>query len=173
MKTTSQFIRVLFVCFVTALCFTACSPEDGTDGINGEQGEQGLQGEPEKNGNANVKIYTRSLEDLTWQTIGNSNSGYLRMEVPAPNVLTNNVLQNSIILVYVYTSDFGGDWALVPYFTERNIRVQAEISTGKIVLKKDQDGRPSTQSWHTKIRVVIIEQSSSGNLNKTPPTELS
>lgn len=159
MKTTNKFIRTALMLFVTSLVFTSCSPEDGKDG---EQGPMG---------NANVKVFTRDLTDLTWTTVGNSNSGYLRMEVSATNVLTSEVLEKSTILVYVYTSDFGGDWALLPYYTERDIRCSAEVMIGKIILKKDQEGKPYTQSWHNKIKVVIIEESSSGVLSRRFPNK--
>lgn len=159
MKTKNNFIRSFLVLIV--VCFMlSCSPEDGAEGKQGEQGIAGVDG------NANVTVYTKDLEGLQWTTVGNANNGYLSLEILAPNVLTAEVLKNSTILVYVYTSDFNSDWALLPYYTERNIRVQAAVFTGKIILKKDQDGKPYTQSWHNKLKVVIIKETSSNPLSK-------
>jgi len=162
----NKYIRLIMMLFVVSF-FISCSPEDGQDGIPGEKGEQGIPGE---NGNANVSVFTRDIKGLPWTTVGNANSGYLQLEILAPNVLTNEVLQKSTILVYVYTSDFSGNWALLPYYTERRIRVQADVRVGKITLKKDQDGKPSTQSWHDKVKVVIITESSSQPLSKVAKT---
>src|SRR6218665_386576 len=108
MRTKNKYIRFIMILFVVSF-FISCSPEDGQDGIPGEDG------------NANVSVFTRDIKGLPWTTVGNANSGYLQLEILAPNVLTNQVLQKSTILVYVYTSDFNADWALLPYYTERKI----------------------------------------------------
>jgi len=159
MRTKNKYISLIMMLFVISF-FISCSPEDGQDGLPGEKGIPG------EDGNANVTVFTRDIKGLQWTTVGNSSSGYLQLEILAPNVLTNEVLQKSTILVYVYTSDFSGNWALLPYYTERRIRVQADVRVGKITLKKDQDGKPSTQSWHDSVKVVIITESSSQPLNK-------
>lgn len=150
---------------VFPLLFAGCSKEGpaGPEGAQGPQGPQGPQGTQGVQGNANVRIYERDISTLTWTAA----STYLYLNVAAPNVLTADVLANSTILIYVTTSDFGGDWALVPYYTERNIRVTAEVKAGSILLRKDQNGMPSTQSWHSKLRVVIIRNTTTtGTLSR-------
>ena len=108
------------------------------------------------------EVYTKDISGETWTQVGSNSSGYLSLTINAPNVLTNDVVSNWIILVYVYTSDFGG-W--VPYYTERNIRVTAEIKQGSIILKRDQDGTPYTQSNFSQLKIVLIKPVSMGTLN--------
>ncbi len=57
MKTTNKFIGTIIILFVTALAFTACSPEDGNDGKDGLDGQNGAQGAQGPTGNANVTLY--------------------------------------------------------------------------------------------------------------------
>lgn len=145
----------------------------GDKGDTGPQGPQGDKGEQGATGNANVKVYTKDISSATWTTIGNVNSGYLELDISAPKVLTSDVVNNWVNLVYVYTSDFGGPWALLPYYTERNVRVSADIRIGHLILKRDQGGVPFTQSWFNKVRLICIEPSSSGSLARhaTPPPD--
>lgn len=145
------------------LLFAACS-KDGPAGPEGPQGAQGVpgpQGPQGSQGNANVQVYEKDISAMTWTASGT----YSYLSVPAPNVLKSDVLEKNTILVYVYTSDFGG-WGIVPYHTERNIRVTAEVKVGSVLLRKDQDGSPTTQSWHHKIRLVIIRNTATNTLNR-------
>ncbi|MBO9150779.1 hypothetical protein ACFOTA_01050 [Chitinophaga sp. GCM10012297] len=80
-------------------------------------------------------------------------------------MLKTDVLEKNTILLYVYTSDFQG-WGIVPYHTERNIRVTAEIRVGSVLMRKDQNGTPTTQSWHHKIRLVIIRNTAANTLSR-------
>ncbi|WP_157986729.1 collagen-like triple helix repeat-containing protein [Chitinophaga alhagiae] len=135
----------------------------GTPGPQGPQGAQGPTGPNGQNGNANVKVFEKDITSETWTAAGT----YSYLNVQAPNVLTANVLNASTVLVYVLTSDFGGGWGLVPYTTERNIRVTAEVAIGYIRLRKDQNNTPTTQSWHHRLRVVIIANTgAAGALNR-------
>ncbi|WP_346318910.1 hypothetical protein [Chitinophaga sp. YIM B06452] len=160
--------HLLLLLLVFPLLFVSCSKEgpagpEGTQGPQGLQGPQGPQGTQGAQGNANVRIYEKDISTMTWTASGT----YSYLNVPAPNVLTSDVLANSTILVYVMTSDFGGGWGFVPYHTERNIRVTAEVRIGSIMLRKDQNGSPTTQSWHHRIRVVIIRNTATGTLSRT------
>jgi hypothetical protein len=125
-------------------------PKTGTNWGTGVsiQGPQGITG------NANVQVYEKDISSLTWT----NNSTYSSLSISAPNVLTSDNIANNIILVYVKTTDFGSNWALVPYYTERNIRVTAEVRVGTVVLKKDQDGSASTQSSFSNLRLVLLRQ---------------
>jgi hypothetical protein len=185
--------KAMYTIFIFAFLFASCSKEgpagpqgeqgvagpqgpkgatgpQGATGVQGPKGDKGEQGAP---GNANVKVYTKDISSSTWTKIGNTTSGYLELDISAPEVLTSDVVNNWVNLVYVYTSDFGGPWALLPYYTERNIRVSADIQIGHLVLKRDQDGAPSTQSWFNKVRLICIKPSSSGSLARhaTPPPD--
>lgn len=133
----------------------------GVAGVQGGKGDKGDKGDP---GNANVKVFTKDISAETWSVQGTNSSGYEYLNISAPQVLTSDVVNNWVNLVYVRTSDFQGAWALLPYYTERKIRVSADIAVGKIVLKRDQDGAPYTQSWHDRIRLVCIEPSSTGTI---------
>jgi hypothetical protein len=146
----------------------------GDKGDKGAKGDQGLKGDKGTPGNANVKVYTKDITSATWTIVGSLASGQLRLEIPAPNVLTADVVENWVNLVYVNTSDFGG-WGLVPYYTERNIRVTATINVGKLILTRDQDNQPSTQSWFHKVKLVCIKPSSTGTINRqgAPPIDYS
>lgn len=142
-----------------ALAAMACSKEGpagppGPAGPAGAPGPAGPQGPQGVAGNANVRVYEKDISAMTWSAA----TTYSWLDVNAPNVLTSATISSSTILVYVYTSDFGG-WGQVPYSTERNIRVSAEISTGRVRLRKDQNNTPTTQSWHHKLRLVIIRNS--------------
>jgi hypothetical protein len=110
------------------------------------------------------EIYTMDISGMTWTQVGSNSSGYLSLTVNAPNVLTSDVVNNWVILVYVHSTDFN-NWALVPYYTERNIRVTAELNTGSITLKRDQDGAPYTQSNFSTLRLVLMKPGSTGTLN--------
>jgi hypothetical protein len=136
----------------------------GPQGPQGPAGPQGVPGAPGATGPQGAagvapKIYELDISTMAWQ----SNSTYSQLTVPAPSVLTSQALQNNIALVYVYTSDFT-TWGIVPYDTERDIRVTADVKVGSIVLRKDQDGGPNTQSWHNKLRLVLIPIVAAGPL---------
>lgn len=157
--------QLLILLLLIPMLFLSCSKEGpagpqgepglqgtpGTPGPQGTQGPQGPAGQNGQNGNANVQVYEKDITAATWTAAGT----FSRLTVNAPNVLTSAVLSSSTILVYVYTSDFSG-WGQVPYTTERNIRVTAEVGIGYVMLRKDQNGTPSTQSWHHRLRLVII-----------------
>ena len=113
-----------------------------------------LQGPQGITGNANVQVYEKDISSLTWT----NNSSYSSLTISAPNVLTSDNIANNIILVYVKTTDFGSNWAIVPYYTERNVRVTAEVRVGTVVLRKDQDGSGSTQSSFSNLRLVLLRQ---------------
>jgi hypothetical protein len=160
--------RLLLLLLFSPLVFSACTKEgpagpEGPQGTQGPQGPQGVAGPQGQAGNANVQVYEKDISAMTWTAAGT----YSYLNIVAPNVLTASVLANNTILVYVYTSDFGG-WGQVPYATERNIRVTAEIGSGYVRLTKDQNGSPTTQSWHHKIRLVIIKNTgAAAQLNRT------
>ncbi|GEP97087.1 hypothetical protein [Chitinophaga cymbidii] len=165
-------LSILFL--AVPLLLFSCSKEGpaGPQGAQGEQGPQGgagPQGPQGPAGNANVKVYEKDIATMTWTASGT----YSYLSVPAPKVLTASVLENSTILVYVYTSDFSG-WGMVPYHTERNIRVTAEVKVGSVLLRKDQNGTPTTQSWHHRIRLVIIANTgTAAALNRQAYTDAS
>lgn len=155
--------RLLFPVLMATILITACSKKEGPAGPEGQAGA---------NGNANVKVFEKDISTATWTATGAGAGNYLWLDVNAPTVLTSAVLEKNTILVYVYTSDFQG-WGIVPYNTERNIRVTAEVGVGKIRLKKDQNGYPSTQSWHNKVRLVLIENTANaGALNNVLNREI-
>ena len=111
------------------------------------------------------KIYTLSISNMTWTTNGTSSSGYLSLKIDAPNVLTSDVISNWVVLVYVKSTDFGSQWALVPYYTERDIRVTADVEPGYVVLKRDQDGTPYTQSGFSDLKLVLIKPDTTGTIH--------
>jgi hypothetical protein len=178
MKKISPLIRKAWAILLAFSLFTACTKEgptgpageQGPPGATGQQGPKGDKGDKGDAGNANVKVYTKDISSATWTTVGTSASGYLELDISVPKVLTSDVVNNWVNLVYVYTSDASGPWAQLPYYTERNIRVRAEINIGHLILKRDQDGRPSTQSWFNQVKLICIKPSSSGSLaRKTGP----
>ena len=111
-----------------------------------------------------LMTYTKDISGMTWTTVGTNSSGYLSLQIDAPNLLTSDVVNNWVILVYLRTSDFSS-WALVPYYTERNIRVTADIYTGRIILKRDQNGTPYTQSNFSTLRLVLMKPVATGTIN--------
>ncbi len=180
MKTFTPWISKGLITSCLALLFAACTKEgpagppgpagpvgetgqQGPKGDKGPKGDQGPKGDKGATGNANVKAYTVDITDSIWTVVGSVASGYLQLQINAPKVLTTDVVNNWVNLVYVNTSDFAS-WALLPYYTERGIRVTASISTGKMWLKRDQNGMASTQSWFHFVRLVCIKPSTSGSL---------
>lgn len=169
MKTSIKFLA-LGLAFM-ALTFNSCS-KDGDNGPMGPQGEQGLAGEKGdqglkgENGNANVEAYTLRIKDSTWTTRGS----VLYLKINASNVLTKEVVDDWIVLVYVRSSDFS-KWALLPYYTKRNIRVTSEYEIGSFSLERDQNGNPSTQSNFNEVKLVLIEPSSTGTIELTSANE--
>lgn len=148
--------------------------DNGAKGDKGNTGAQGIKGDKGAAGNANVKVYIKDITSATWTIIGSVSSGYLELDIPAPNVLTADVVNNWVNLVYVNTSDFNG-WGLVPYYTERNIRVTAAINIGNLILRRDQDGTANTQSWFHAVKLVCIKPSSTGSIQRqgAPPPDYS
>lgn len=159
---------LLTVLLVTAAMQGCKKGDEGPAGPKGDHGEQGVKGatgvagEKGATGNANVKVFTKSIDGATWTTVGNANAGYLSLDISAPKVLTADVVDNWVNLVYVKSTDFDSDWALLPYYTNRNIRVTATIKTGLLTLKRDQDGAPYTQSNFFDVKIVSIKPSSTG-----------
>lgn len=171
MKT--KFYYVLLIMF--GIMIASCEKE-GPEGPKGDTGEQGTagtqgatgpQGPTGPQGNANVHIYEKDIAGLVWT----NNTTYSSLTISAPNVLTAATLENNTILVYVYTSDFNG-WGAVPYATERNIRVTAEIGVGYVRLKRDQNGTSNTQSWHNKIRLVVIKNTATDVLGRVAENKM-
>ncbi|MBC9796652.1 collagen-like triple helix repeat-containing protein [Sinomicrobium weinanense] len=146
-----------------SMCLIACEGEEGPPGEQGLQGEQGPKGDQGDPGNANVKVYTKDIAGLTWTEV----AAHLQLQIDAPQVLTAEVVDNYVILVYVRSTDYSS-WALLPYYTERNIRVQANIQIGKLTLKRDQDGNPYTQSNFSKVRLVLIENTENDIISQMP-----
>lgn len=143
---------------------TGATGEKGATGATGAAGAAGATGPKGATGNANVKVFTKDIIGVTWTTVSQGGSqGYLKLTIPA-TVLTDDIINNWANFVYVTTSDFGYSWAMVPYYTERNIRVTAELSVGSVTLKRDQDGAPYTQSGFSAVKVVCIKPSTSGPL---------
>ncbi len=140
----------------------------GSTGSTGTTGNTGPKGDP---GNANVKVYSKDILNETWTVEGTIPVGLLKLEIPAPNVLTRNAINNHVILVYVESSDFGYIWSLLPYYTDRNIRVQYDLREGLLILKRDQNGQAKTQSIFSKVRIVVIEPTSSGTINRKTPID--
>lgn len=187
MKTVA-FFRQVIVTVLALLLFTACSKTGpagpvgpagpagsagsagpkGATGAAGPAGPKGATGAKGAQGNANVKVYTKDISAAKWTIIGTSTSGYLELKIDAPSVLTADVVQNWVTLVYVNTSDFNQNgWALLPYYSDRDIRVSADIYVGYLLIDRDQDGEPSTQSWFNKVKLVLIKPSSSGSISRT------
>lgn len=151
LKKLAKIFTVLGIFLALAAC------KKGENGPAGQQGEQGVPG------SANVNVFEKDISNAQWTTFGNINSGYLQLEISAPKVLTAEVVNNWTNLVYVVSSDFSSGWALLPYYTERNIRVTATLSAGRLILKRDQDGKPSTQSNFSKVRLISIKPSEAAN----------
>lgn len=169
--------------FLTLFLFSACTKdgpagpagEQGPPGTTGQQGAKGDKGDKGNEGNANVKVFTQDISKSTWTMVGSSTNGYLKLDISAPQVLTTDVVTNWVNLVYVHTSDATGPWFLLPYYSERDIRVTADVQTGKLTLKRDQEGKPYTQSWFNTVKVVCIKPSSVGTLARQsgPPPDYS
>lgn len=159
MKNLKTVLALMLVLSATWSC------KKGDAGPQGEPGPKGNQGEA---GSANVKVFTKDISNAQWTVVGNNNSGYLVLDISAPQALTQDVVNNWTTLVYVSSSDFSSNWALLPYYTERNIRVTATLSTGHLVLKRDQDGKPSTQSNFSTVKLITIKPSETGALQYSP-----
>lgn len=93
--------------------------------------------------------------------MGSAAEGYQRLIINAPNVLDLSTVRDAVILVYVRSSDYAPNyWALVPYYTDRNIRVDAIANHRSLTLKKDQNGKPYVPSVFYEVKIVTIQPSS-------------
>ena len=135
--------------------------EQGATGPTGPRGETGPKGDTGAPGNANVKVFTQNIQDAVWETMGSAAEGYQRLIINAPNVLDLSTVRDAVILVYVRSSDYAPNyWALVPYYTDRNIRVDAIVNHRSLTLKKDQNGKPYVPSVFYEVKIVTIQPSS-------------
>lgn len=162
-------ITYLLLLLITVVLFTASCGKDGAVGPKGDTGAAGATGPKGATGatgatgpagpagSANA-LYWNSNNVLTapWTTVGSGTNGYQYLTFDVP-VLTQDILDNWITLVYVKSSDFDNNWALLPYYTERNIRVTATLYVGSITIKRDQDGTPNVQSNLNQMRLVAIQ----------------
>jgi hypothetical protein len=166
---TNSFFRKAVIVILSATLFIACSKTGpaGPKGDKGDTGATGEKGDTGAQGNANVKVYTKDISGATWTTVGSSSNGYLELKIDAPDVLTEEVVNNWVVLVYVQSTDFNG-WALLPYYTNRDIQVSAKISVGFLLLDRTQDGKPQTQSNFYGVKLVLIEPSLTGNISLHP-----
>lgn len=128
----------------------------GSISLKGEKGEKG------DTGNANVKVYTKNISSEMWTAVGSSPLAYLRLIIAAPNVLTQDVVDNWTILVYIKGTDFQPGWALLPYFTSRGVRLNYNVRKGEVEIQRDQNGGAGTQSSFSSVKLVLIEPSSTG-----------
>lgn len=158
------FIFALFLSFTVSCSKDEVEGPQGAQGIEGEQGPKGDQGDKGEQGNANVQVFAKSISSETWETVGSYSKGHLRLTINVP-VLTSDVIDDSVILIYVKSSDFSYNWAILPYHSERDVLVNADIKSGKVILKRSQGGKASTQSNFTDVRIVIIEPSESTDLS--------
>ncbi|GAA4310593.1 hypothetical protein GCM10023149_05330 [Mucilaginibacter gynuensis] len=182
--------KYLLLLLTAAMLFTASCGKDGSVGPKGDTGAQGEQGDKGDTGdkgatgatgatgakgatgNANVRVYTKDISSSTWQTNSTGGGkGYLSLNIPA-TILTEDIINNWVNLVYVSSSDFGYSWGIVPYYTERNIRVTAQLAVGSITLKRDQDGIAYTQSGFSAVKVVCIKPSTTEQLQFSNKQEL-
>jgi hypothetical protein len=138
--------------------------ETGATGATGAQGPKGATGATGPAGNANVKVFTKDIRNATWTMVGTLANGYLQLEIAAPAVLTTDVVTNWVNLVYVYTSEFGGPWAQVPFISERGVLVTDYIVVGKLGLRRSQDGEAESQSWYYTVKLVCIKPSATGSI---------
>lgn len=173
-------IKRMWTFLLIASLFAACTKEGpagpageqgpagaaGPAGATGQQGPKGDKGDKGDQGDANVKVYTKDITNATWTMVGTTTNGFLKLDISVPDVLTSDVVNNWVNLVYVYTSDAVGPWTQLPYYTERDILVRAQIDVGHLILTRSQDGIPDTQSWFDKVRLVCIKPSSSGSLTR-------
>lgn len=172
----------LFLLLITNILLIASCGKDGAVGPKGDTGAQGEQGPKGATGttgpagpkgatgNANVKVFTKDISSSTWLVNG-STKGYLSLTIPA-TVLIDDIINNWVNLVYVKSSDFGYSWALLPYYTERDIRVTATLAVGSVTLKRDQDGIPYTQSGFSDVKVVCIQPATIGALQVSNKEQL-
>ena len=145
--------KILIFLFLISIYLISCKKKEG------------LQGPAGLDGNANVSVFEKNIRDSTWTQVGSMSNGYLKLVVNAPNVLTQNAIDSSVIQVYIKSTDYSS-WALVPYYTERNILVTANIRKGSVELRRSQDERPSTQSNFSTVRLVLTAITNFDELNK-------
>ncbi len=95
MKTTQKLMYVILIAVIAA--FASCKGEigpvgpAGTDGIDGQDGTNG------QDGNANVQTYV--YNNPAWGATGSG------MQIDMSSVLTNEIIQNDVILGYVKSTD--------------------------------------------------------------------
>ncbi|MEK6153032.1 collagen-like protein [Flavobacteriaceae bacterium 3-367] len=104
---------------VLAMVLTSCSAEDGEDGAIGPQGPQGIAGTDGVDGvdgNANV-IYSEWVDFVAaeWSALSSDFGIDVRNYPVVANDLTQNVLNNGVVLLYVRFIGFGDDAIITPF----------------------------------------------------------
>ncbi|MEO6980089.1 MAG: collagen-like protein [Mucilaginibacter sp.] len=125
----------------------------GPKGATGATGPKGATGPAGPAGSANVLYWdSDNLSNATWNVVGN----YEGLTVPFP-MLTQDMLDNWVTLIYASTSDYAYAWTLLPYYSEVGNRVAAFPVVGKINILRDLNGAPNSSTDIRKIRLVAIQ----------------
>lgn len=136
---------------------TGATGATGPKGATGATGPKGATGPAGPAGSANVLYWdSNDLSDATWVLVGSSVIGYEGLTVPMP-MLTQDMLDNWVTLIYASTSDYAYAWTLLPYYSEGGNRVAAFPIVGKINILRDLNGAPKSSTNIRKIRLVAIQ----------------
>ena len=158
---------------------TGATGATGPAGAVGATGPAGGTGAIGATGSADVQSFTADVPASGWTAVTVSAAdphGYSK-NVISSSLLTDDVVNNQLILVYVKTNDFvdaKGEqvWAEVPYYTNYGDRITAEIAVGSIMLKADYNGTAVSNDgdFMSQVKVVIIKPTGpAGTLNVAPP----
>ena len=160
MKNATKFSKYLLVSLLT-ICIISCIGEDGEDGIDGVDGVAGPVGVNGEDGNANVLAFTFDLLAAEGSSIV--------QEIPQ---LTQHVLDNDLILVYLRTSEeynqIPAPVFLITPTSYRDVAVDFEVGNfGMYFYETGTENLSSVNAGSLDQLKVIIAKSTSTTAGKS------
>lgn len=148
MKKVVKILLLVVVSLFLTTALNSCKGDDGVDGIDGVQGPAG------QDGNANVQTYV--YNSPSWGTA----SG---MNIDMIGILTDDVIQNDAVLVYINHGTVIGDkTAIIPgsvwdgYYRDYAVFLNTE-TLNIVSLETDGSFTPNANLWNVNwVKVIII-----------------
>ena len=164
---TKFFKRLFVLVLLVGIAFSCQGPEgpagkDGKDGIDGRDGRDGVDGQ---DGNANVQTYV--YNNPSWNSTGSG------MTFQMTGILTQDVIDNDVILVYVKNPNDNHFYS-VPglvwcgsYIQYRHYTFYVGVNNLTIVsLEKNGNFTPNSDLYPMeKAKIIIIESTNTTTTN--------
>lgn len=174
MKNT--YLKSLLIMLVSISLVMGCAKEGevGPKGDKGDKGDTGDKGDKGDKGDPGVfsAIYSNWL-DVNWNLTDNATSKSMNIPIPTTTISTNDLRNNSIVLVYlkqwgtgsIYTMPSKGRWTNA--FYDYQFGNTSACCTGLLIYLTSTDGVALTEFQYAavrgnQIRYVILPLTSAG-----------